>query len=143
MKGSIHERIVASVLLLFLTLFEIGAVHNGVLPEDTVMRIEADKFLREMPKGLQRRQASAIRKAMVGDYRDLETVRHSRNNRPAISNNVKATMLSSCLCLLSRGIMTESRCLFLSICMVEDGRLEASTAVDAFVINLPLQVRLR
>lgn len=99
MKGSIQERIVASVLLLFLTLFEMGAVHNGVLPEDTVMRIEADKFLREMPKGLQRRQASAIRKAMAGDYRDLETVRHSRNNRPAISNNVKATMLSSCLCL--------------------------------------------
>lgn len=99
MDVPILGRIAVTAVFLLFTLFDMRAVQNGVLPEDTVMKTEADKFLREMPVGMQQCQASAIRKAMGGDYRDLEAVRHSRNNAPMISDNVKTVMLSPRLCL--------------------------------------------
>lgn len=56
---------------------------------DTVtMRLQADEFLRTMPRGLQRRQARAVKRAAAGDVSELVAIRVSRDVRPCFSPNV-------------------------------------------------------
>lgn len=64
---------------------------------DSLMRVEADRFLANLPKNLQHRQALAIRRAIGGDCSDLEAVRHSRNTVTPVSDNVSVRMLSPTL----------------------------------------------
>lgn len=58
------------------------------------MKTQADEFLRNMPPDLQRKQTEAILKAIEGDYRELMTVRNSRNAQPKYAENVKTRMLT-------------------------------------------------
>lgn len=64
---------------------------------DSLMRVEADAFLANLPQGLQHRQTIAVRKAIEGNNEELEAVRNSRNAQPAISENVSVRMLTSTL----------------------------------------------
>ena len=64
------------------------------LSVDTVLAREADAFLRSLPKGLQKRQEEAVRRAMAGDDAALEAVRASRNAPPQIPADVVSTDIS-------------------------------------------------
>lgn len=65
--------------------------------EDDKMRQQADSFLRQMPVGLQQRQAAAIRRAMAGHSRGLDSVRHSRNAAWPVPTGVSSRTLSPTL----------------------------------------------
>lgn len=67
----------------------------------SLMHRQADAFLRNMPAGLQDRQADAIEQAIAGDNSALESVRRSRNAAPEISPNVDTCMLTPSLRLYS------------------------------------------
>ncbi len=59
-----------------------AVISNGTIKSDVscgVYRHEADSFLSVMPKDLQKRQAEAVRLAMVGNSESLEAIRMSRN----------------------------------------------------------------
>lgn len=64
---------------------------------DSLMRVEADTFLANLPKDLQHRQALAVRRAIGGDCGYLDAVRHSRNAVAPVSDNVSVRMLSPTL----------------------------------------------
>ena len=57
--------------------------------------VEADRFLKNMPVGLQDRQCVAIREAMAGDNAALEAVRNGRNAKIPLSDKVAVKELSS------------------------------------------------
>ena len=62
--------------------------------EQCLMRIQADKFLRNMPAGLQHKQTLAITRAMDGDNKELMAVRNSRNAPPKYSDHVETRMIT-------------------------------------------------
>ena len=62
--------------------------------EQCLMRIQADKFLRNMPAGLQHKQTLAIARAMDGDNKELMAVRNSRNAPPKYSDHVETRMIT-------------------------------------------------
>lgn len=72
-----------------------GTVRGQMARQDSLMREQADAFLRAMPAGLQCRQAEAVAKAMAGDCSDLAAVRSSRDRFPEISPEVRVRDLSS------------------------------------------------
>ena len=63
----------------------------------TLMRAEADSFLRSMQPGLQRHQTQAVRQAMAGDVAPLQAVRSARNATATLPENVTACMLTPTL----------------------------------------------
>lgn len=65
--------------------------------EDRLTRQQADTFLRRLPPDLQRRQTAAIRRAMAGDSRGLDSVRHSRNAAWPAPAGVSSRMLTPTL----------------------------------------------
>lgn len=62
-------------------------------------RGEADEFLRQMPVGLQARQAEAIRQAIVGNAIPLAAIRNSRNQEPDACDEVVTFFFTDKLCL--------------------------------------------
>lgn len=64
---------------------------------DSLMRCQADAFLKSLPAGLQHRQTMAVERAVAGDISDLTAVRSSRNTQPVISENVSVRQLSAAL----------------------------------------------
>lgn len=56
--------------------------------DSTVMRQEADQFIRTMPRGLQDSQRQAVIAAIGGECSELERVRNSRNSVVPLSENV-------------------------------------------------------
>lgn len=85
---------VKAVILLAIILF---SAHILGFAQNSLMKKQADNFLKNMPTDLQHKQAEAIKKAISGDNSDLEAVRHSRNTAPSISANVHITDLSPTL----------------------------------------------
>jgi acetyl esterase len=73
------------------------------------MRMQADRFLEGMPSGMQQRQAAAIRNAIAGDSRDLQSVRNSRNAVPQLSDNVRTVMLAPSLRLYEPIVCPDSK----------------------------------
>lgn len=65
--------------------------------DNLTMRKEADAFLRNMPAGLQRRQAQAVREAIAGDSRQLNAVRKSRDTPPDTPAHVNILTLTPSL----------------------------------------------
>lgn len=61
---------------------------------DSLMRVEADTFISNLPEGLQQKQKSAIKSAINGDTAALCAVRNSRNAGAELSHRVKATYLN-------------------------------------------------
>ncbi len=61
---------------------------------DSLMRVEADTFISNLPDGLQQKQKSAIKSAINGDTAALRRVRNSRNAEAELSTGVKATYLN-------------------------------------------------
>ncbi len=61
---------------------------------DSLMRVEADTFISNLPEGLQQKQKSAIKSAINGDTAALCAVRNSRNAGAELSQGVKATYLN-------------------------------------------------
>lgn len=64
---------------------------------DSVMRREADAFLKALPEGLQHRQTEAVLRAVDGDNADLVAVRSSRNATPEFSSGVNVRQLTASL----------------------------------------------
>ena len=64
---------------------------------DSLMRCQADAFLKAMPIGLQHRQALAVARAVAGCDSDLLAVRSSRNAQPVISTDVSVRQLTATL----------------------------------------------
>ncbi|MGM9833845.1 MAG: alpha/beta hydrolase [Candidatus Limisoma sp.] len=62
--------------------------------QPSLMRSQADAFLRNMPADLQQKQTRAILKAIAGDNTDLQAVRSSRNARPTLFDNVRSRMIT-------------------------------------------------
>ena len=60
----------------------------------SIMRIQADRFLHNMPADLQHRQTLAILQALDGDFSDLTAVRNARNARPQYADNVDTRMIA-------------------------------------------------
>jgi acetyl esterase len=58
--------------------------------EDSIYRVEADRFISAMPAGLQHRQTTAIRKAIKGNSKELNKVRNSRNTPSELPEGVVA-----------------------------------------------------
>ncbi len=61
---------------------------------DSLMRVEADTFISNLPEGLQQKQKSAIKSAINGNTAALRRVRNSRNAEAELSTGVKATYLN-------------------------------------------------
>lgn len=60
-------------------------------PHNSLMRKEADAFLKQMGTELQPKQRDAILAAIDGDGKGLEQIRSARNSRPVYPPNVKVT----------------------------------------------------
>lgn len=60
----------------------------------SIMRLQADRFLHNMPADLQHRQTLAILQALDGDISDLTAVRNARNARPQYADNVDTRMIA-------------------------------------------------
>lgn len=96
-KYSIH---LSHLLRSIFIIFAMSILPHTVMADndvDSLMRAEADTFLIHLPQGLQHRQTVAVRKAIEGNNEELEAVRHSRNTKPVISENVKVSMLTPTL----------------------------------------------
>ncbi len=76
--------------------------------DSTTLRKEADTFLAGMPRGLQARQAEAVRRAIQGDTEVLNHVRHSRNAPSPLPEGVSATYLTPRLRLYTPIAQAES-----------------------------------
>lgn len=92
----------------------IGGDSAGLSATDSLMRVQADAFLTNMPVGLQDSQALAIRQAINGNCSALDAVRNARNTPPLLSANVSVRMLTPSL-RLYEPLTHESRCLPLLI----------------------------
>ena len=64
------------------------------IAEQCLMRIQADKFLRNMPPDLQHKQTLAILRAIDGDNKELMAVRNARNAPPKYSDHVETKMIT-------------------------------------------------
>ncbi len=64
---------------------------------DSLMRRQADAFLKAMPAELQQRQTEAVLAAIDGDTTALNAVRQSRNAAPKLSANVRAKKIGTTL----------------------------------------------
>lgn len=64
------------------------------IAEQCLMRIQADKFLRNMPSDLQHKQTLAILRAIDGDNKGLTAVRNARNAPPKYSDHVETKMIT-------------------------------------------------
>ncbi|MDY4644582.1 alpha/beta hydrolase fold domain-containing protein, partial [Prevotella sp.] len=64
------------------------------IAEQCLMRIQADKFLRNMPPDLQHKQTLAILRAIDGDNKGLTAVRNARNALPKYSDHVETKMIT-------------------------------------------------
>lgn len=84
-------------MLSFCALLQMPLGALAACPSDSLMRVEADRFLANLPQDLQHRQTLAVRRAIGGDCSDLEAVRHSRNAVAPVSDNVAVRMLSPTL----------------------------------------------
>lgn len=76
------KRLVFSIAMLAAVAVNVSAqtVNDGVITDslDSVMRVEADAFLKAMPAGLQHRQRDAVLAAINGDTALLNQVRNAR-----------------------------------------------------------------
>lgn len=93
--------------IFFAAVVAFAAATAQCIAQDDVMRSQADEFLRNMPAGLQRSQASAIMSAIGGDNTALEAVRRSRNAAPEISSNVAVRSISPTLRLYEPVMLPE------------------------------------
>ena len=91
----LNKIVIRCVFVFIMVHYGFAAYAADDVRPDSVMRLQADGFLRSMPTGLQQLQSSAIVKAISGDTGDLERVRESRNTVQQISENVTARMLST------------------------------------------------
>ena len=66
-----------------------------------MMLEEEQTFLANMRPGLQHTQMLAVRKAMQGDDSDLQQIRQSRNQVPALSEEVATCYPTPSICLFS------------------------------------------
>lgn len=73
------------------------SVQNDHVVADSVMRTQADSFLRNMAPDLQHLQTVAVREAIAGDNTRLMAVRNARNAQPKVSENVAVRMLTPTL----------------------------------------------
>ena len=57
-----------------------ACLHTIVPDNDSIMQSEAAAFISSLPAGMQKRQETAVRKAVGGDSSSLDSVRSSRNS---------------------------------------------------------------
>lgn len=91
-------------ILTFLLLLHMGTLSAQTYPSADLqekMRVECDRFLKNMPADLQHRQSEAVRSALKGDYTALQQVRQGRNAAPALPEGVQAEYLTPTLCRFS------------------------------------------
>lgn len=88
-------RILKHIVLMMAMLASMPAFAETVA--DSLMRREADAFLKTTPEGLQHRQTEAVRQAIAGDNTALMGVRRSRNAAPELSAGVSVRQLTAAL----------------------------------------------
>lgn len=89
-------------LLSLLLCISVCTLPAQTLPDSATqeqMRTECDRFLQQMPQGLQHRQSEAVRRAMKGQSEDLEKIRNGRNTTPTLPEGVRTTYIKPTLCL--------------------------------------------
>ena len=57
-----------------------ACLHTIAPDNDSIMQSEAAAFISSLPAGMQKRQETAVRKAVGGDSSSLDSVRSSRNS---------------------------------------------------------------
>ncbi len=79
------------------------SIINAETPSDeTIYRREADTFIAGIPKNLSQRQTEAVRRAISGDSRMLDSVRSSRNTTSDLPSDVKRLQVGDHLALFRR-----------------------------------------
>ena len=97
---TIHPLHIIPSLLMALSSLSAHAIYPDSLNQ-RMMQEEEQAFLENMKPGLQHTQMLAVRKAMQGDDSDLQQIRQSRNQVPALSEEVATFYPTPSICLFS------------------------------------------
>lgn len=100
LSASILSRFKTARLIAWLSAISYAICCFANTPEYTTkFKEQADSFLSRLPDGMQHIQTKAIRKAMAGDCRALDSIRMARNAEPSLPQGVRRTKVGDNLFL--------------------------------------------